>query len=382
MRATCPTESIGQHSVVNRTIIDPIMGSQAVPLPAPVPDKGILREQLATLQVRKVIFHDVPRKVKGQVQSPTLSEIECAIDPVKVALLKDKLVRVLASSAAYDLELNAQAESSIPKLVEELTTKESGSQNFVAASQAMAVALLEHQPGSASPGLLAVVSCVVGGRSGVALLKLEREEGAQLRMSDHHGKKTFEMAVLGDLVLTDGTKLFKSALFVRTGTDDVAAVACDGQRSYAWNDELAQFWIRFLGCRLREAPRITTKKFFEATLDYINEHVADDPELKNDLYDHIVSEMKTQKKTFSPKRFIEDYFPERHRDPFQVFLEGRHVPMKQFPVDISEIKSHLKRRSLETSTGVRITVPAEASGVVDVQKTHVVIADTVVSVGP
>ena len=147
-------------------------------------------------------------------------------------------------------------------------------------------------------------------------------------------------------------------------------------------DELAQFWIRFLGCKLREAPRITTKKFFEATLEYINQQVSDDPELKNDLYDHIVSEMKTQKKIFSPKKFIGDYIPEGHREPFRIFLEQQHIAVKQFNVDISEIKSHLKRRSLETAAGVRITVPAEASQVVDVQKTHVVIADTVVSVGP
>jgi hypothetical protein len=360
------------------------MSSKAALAEAPVPDKSIGPPQLATLQIRKVIFHDVPRKLKGKVQTPTLSEVECTIDPSKVGLLKEKLVRVLGSSASYELDLHPQPESSIPKLVQETLTVNLTSSRFVEVSQAMAVSLLEHQPGSASPGLLAVVSCLIGGRAGIALMKLEREEGAQLKLSDHDGKKTFEMDVLADLVLTDGTKLFKSALFVQIGpgTEDVRAVACDGQRSYTWTDELAQFWIRFLGCKLREAPRITTKKFFEATLEYINKQVADDPELKNDLYDHIVSEMKTQKKTFSPKKFIENYVPEGHREPFRVYLEGQHVTMKQFNVDISEIKSHLKRRSLETATGVRITVPAEASELVDVQKNHVVIADTVVSVGP
>lgn len=358
------------------------MSTTSASSPSPSGEKIIARDQLATIQIRRVIFHDVPRKVKGQDQSPTLSEVECAIDPTKVALLKDKLVRVLASSAAYDLEVNPQAESSIPKLVEQSTVDGLTGPKFVAASQAMAVALLEHQPGSASPGLLAVLSCQVGGRRGIALLKLEREEGAQLKLSDHDGKKTFEMDVLGDLVLTDGTKLFKSVLFARIGTDDFGAVACDGQRSYAWNDELAQFWIRFLGCKLREAPRITTKKFFEATLEYINKQVADDPELKNDLYDQVVAAMKTQKKTFAPRKFIEECIPADHREPFRLHLEERHVTMKQFTIDPSEIKSHLKRRSLETATGIRITVPAEANEVVDVQKTHVVIADTVVSVGP
>lgn len=354
------------------------MSSNAVPVSSPGAD--IPRAHLATLQIQRVIFHDIPRKVKGNDQAPTLSEVECTINPGKIALLKDKLIRVLSSSAAYDLERNPQAESSMPQLVESATAGGITPSEFVAASQAMAVALLEHQPGSASPGLLAVVSCTVGGLAGVALLKLEREEGAQLKLSDHGGKKTFEMDVLGDLVLTDGTKLFKSALFAHSG-GGFGIIACDGQRSYTWNDELAQFWIRFLGCKLREAPRITTKKFFDATLEYINT-VVTEPELKNDLYDCIISEMKSQKENFTPQKFIEDYIPQGHRDAFREHLVVRHVTLKQFPVDISEIKSHLKRRSLETSTGVRITVPPEADGVVDVQQNHVIIADTVVSVGP
>jgi hypothetical protein len=359
------------------------MSGKAAPAGASAPDKSIGQAQLATLQVRKLIFHDVPRKIKGTEQTPTLSEVECTIDPAKIGLLKDKLVRVLGSSAGYPLDVQPQPESSIPKLVQETLADGLTNACFVETSQAMAVALLEHQPGSASPGLLAVVSCMVDGYMGLALMKLEREEGAQLKLSDHDGKKTFEMDVLADLVLTDGTKLFKSALFARTGPgpEDVTVLGCDGQRSYTWSDELAQFWMRFLGCKVREAPRITTKKCFEATLDYINTQMTD-PELKNDLYDSILSEMKSQRKTFSPRRFIEDYVPDDHREPFRMFLAERHVTMKQFTMDISEIKSHLKRRSLETATGVRITVPPEADKVVDVQKDHIVIADTVVSVGP
>jgi 37-kD nucleoid-associated bacterial protein len=357
------------------------MSSKAAP--AATSGTDIPREQLATLHVKRVIFHDIPRRIKAQEQAPTLSEVECTINPSKVALLKDKLVRVLTSSAAYDLEISPDAQSSVPQLVETATGHGLTAAGFVSASQAMATALLEHQPGSASPGLLAVVSCTVGGGAGVALLKLEREEGAQLKLSDHGGKKTFEMDILGDLVLTDGTKLFKSALFARAAghEHEYGIIACDGQRSYTWTDELAQFWSRFLGCKLREAPRITTKKFFDATIQYINEAITE-PEAKNDLYDSIISEMKSQKKTFTPKTFIEDYVPEEHRDAFREYLLAEHVTLKQFPVDTTEIKSHLKRRSLQTATGVRITVPPEADEVVEVQTNHIVIADSVISVGP
>jgi hypothetical protein len=36
----------------------------------------ITADQLATLQVRRVIFHDIPKKVRGSEAGPTLSEIE------------------------------------------------------------------------------------------------------------------------------------------------------------------------------------------------------------------------------------------------------------------------------------------------------------------
>lgn len=349
------------------------------------PGKLIGPPQLATLQIRRVIFHDIPRKRPGQAQAPTLSEIECTIDRSKIELLKGKLVRVLGSSAAYELEFDPETKSPLPSLITDLVAVNLTSTRFVTPSQEMAAALLERQPGSASAGLLALVSCIVSGRHGIALMKLEREEGAQLKLSEHGGKKTFEMSVLDDLVLTDGTKLFKSALFVHSGPakEDVSVIACDGQRSYTWTDELAQFWMRFLGCRLREAPRITTKRFFDATLKYVNSEVDDgEPELKNDLYDHVVSQMKSQKAIFSPMKFIETYVPQQHRQPFRDFLQQQHVATKQFNLDTSEIKSHLKRRLLQTSAGVRITVPFEASDRVDVQKEQVIIADSVVSVGP
>jgi hypothetical protein len=106
---------------------------------------------------------------------------------------------------------------------------------------------------------------------------------------------------------------------------------------------------------------------------------------KNDLYDHIISEMKTQKKIFSlPRSFIEDYMPAAHREPYRVFPEDQHVATKQFNVDISEIKSHLKRRSLQTATGVRInSAPRSERGGVMCKETHVVYrGPSVVSVGP
>jgi hypothetical protein len=80
-------------------------------------------------------------------------------------------------------------------------------------------------------------------------MKLEREEGAQLELTSHKGKKAFDMSVLDNLVLTDGTRLFKSAFFLRIGKadDDFRSVVCDSQLHVTASSEMARFWLRFFG---------------------------------------------------------------------------------------------------------------------------------------
>jgi len=108
--------------------------------------------------------------------------------------------------------------------------------------------------------------------------------------------------------------------------------------------------------------------------------VITDPEVKNDIYDHILSELKSQKQMFAPKKFIDDYVPKKQQDRFRTFLADHKVGLNQFHVDISEIKRHLKKRSFETLTGVRVTVPPEST-VVEVKADRIIIDDMVVNVG-
>jgi hypothetical protein len=62
--------------------------------------------------------------------------------------------------------------------------------------------LFEQQGGSSSSGVLSIMDTTVSGKRGLVVLKLEREEGAQLELSSKKGKRTFEMSVLDNLVLT------------------------------------------------------------------------------------------------------------------------------------------------------------------------------------
>ena len=342
----------------------------------------VTADQLATLQVRRVIFHDIPKKIRGSEAAPTLSEIETEIAPAQANHLKRRIIRALGSKSAFDLEFKPDTNSPIPALVKDYVTSRRHATQFVEVSQKLAQALLEYQTGAMSAGLLAVMDCAVGGVAAIAVLKLEREEGAQLEQGVRDGRRTYEMSVLENLVLTDGTRLFKSSLFVKSGggPDNFDVIACDDQRSFGSTDELAQFWMRFLGCVLKEEPRVTTKKFFDITVRYVNDIVTD-PIEKNTIYEHVVSELKSQKRHFSPKRFIEDYLPPEHQQPFADFLVEHRVAMTQFTVDVSAVERTLRRRSYHTSKGVTVTVPADAPTIVEVEVERIVVNDAVTRVG-
>jgi len=338
----------------------------------------ITADDIATLQITRVIFHDVPQRVRDGEQGPMLSEIESAIDAKKVRHLRDRLKRAFGSPRAYEIQFDATSASPVPGAIRVGTSRMLTSEEFVSASQAIARYLFEQQNRVTSPGLLAIMDCVVQSQQSLSILKLEREEGEQLELSERNGKRTFDWEILTNLVLTDGTRFFKSALFHRTGDgpDDFSALACDDQLRPEADEQMAQFWKRFLGCRVVEDARITTQKFFNASLAYISD-VITDPVLKASVYEHVLSELKSNKKHFSPKTFIENYVPEEHQRPFKAFLEERKVTLRQFQVDTSEIAGKLRRKSFVTTKGAVVTVPVDASDIVSVQKHRIIVSDTV-----
>ena len=245
----------------------------------------------------------------------------------------------------------------------------------------MAKDLFEKQVSMVSPGLLCVIEVAAGGLAGLVLMKLERHEGAQLTLGSTNGKKTFSMSVIEDLVLTDSTRLFKAAMFLRTGPDDFdfIATACDSQQNVGSSDDLAKFWLKFLGCTFIAEPRVTTQRFFDASVTFINDFITDGV-IKNDMYSSLHSELKSKKTTFSPRAFIEEYVPDEYRKPFREHMETHKVTLASFQKDTSDISNRLRRRSLETKNNVMVSVPEDLSELVTVSDDQIVVHDTVIRV--
>jgi len=333
-----------------------------------------------TLLIGRVIFHDVPRNPRHAHTEPVLSEAPSPLDPPRVQHLKAGAIRTLQSKHAYPIKLDEQSGSPLPALIRQFLSTRRTEAGFIDASVAMARYLHGQQTGASSDGLLTIMECVSDGRPCMIVLKLEREAGAQLNQANIGGKRTFTMDVMQNLVLTDGTRLFKSAMFVLLADGNLDGISCDDQRSQGFGDAMAQFWRRFLGAEYLHDPRIQTQDFFNATMEFVNYKI-EDPAQKADLYDHLLSELKSEKKNFSPKAFIDDYVPADLKDDFEEHLAEKDIPLRQFKVNTTNIINRLKRRLFRTSRGATITVPENEEVTVRFEPERVVVEDFVVTVG-
>ncbi|HVS80950.1 MAG TPA: nucleoid-associated protein [Pyrinomonadaceae bacterium] len=302
------------------------------------------------------------------------------IDAVRRGHLRAKLVQVLGSKHAYPITFDPKTASPVPGQVRSFTLTNTTKEGFVGMSQKLALYLFELQHGAISSGLLCAMDVAASSLAGIVLMKLEREEGAQLQLTDHGGKKAFDMSVLDDLILTQGTRLFKTALFLRTGReeDDFRSSACDSQTRVTSSDDMARFWLRFLGSGFTVEPRIATQRFYNSALRFINQ-VVTDPIQKDELYEHLQSQMKAATRTFSPRSFIENYVPEDYHVGLSEHLKTENA-LSSFTKDVSDIGSRLRTSAYLTAHGVRVSVPAENSDMVDVSKDQIIVNDSLLSV--
>jgi len=341
----------------------------------------ITNDDLATTVIKHVIFHDVPQRLRGTEVKPLLSDVETEVDAIQKAHLKTKLTRVLNSTKAYPIRFLPATASPVPVEVRHLTKSVYKADLFIEGSRKLANYLFEQHNGAISPGLLCVMDAIASSKPCLILMKLERERGAQLELSGAPGHQTFEMSVLNDLVLTDGTRLFKTAMFIRVGDgdDDFLASACDDQYNVLSADDLAKFWMTFLGCGFLLEPRVATQRFFESALLFINTTVTE-PTVKSDIYDHLQSQLKSHAKNFAPKTFIQEFVPKEYQNQFRDHLVENNVSLTPFKKDLEDIESRLQRCAYQTTKGGMISVPAEIAEIVVIREKDILVKDTVAKV--
>lgn len=310
---------------------------------------------LGTFFVDSIIVHDVPRRAADGSGDPIVfSEVPSTVDQGLRNFFRERITRSLGRHA-FEVERDPNISSPVPHLVVDLIADPD---RIVDASQDIARHLHSSQTGINPPGLVVVCRGTVDGQSCCAILKLEREDAIRVEQAQVDGHRTFNVAYLRDLMLGHNTRVFKASLFV-AGADGVDALdgrVSDDQSSItdAGGGVAGFFLQRFLGCRLKEAPEVATRKFFETTQEWIAG--LDDP-VKQGRYEvALIAQMNHQSRYVTPRSFAESNFDQADRRAYREHLQAADAPGTRFAKDTRLIDSKIKQMSIRFETSsVRVS---------------------------
>lgn len=311
--------------------------------------------ELGTLQVEALIVHEVPARFvsKKDGSEPRYSNATTPMDDSLRRFIGDRLKTTLG---ARGLEVQLGYEGSVspvPALITGLLAEAPADgrswaeDHLVEASQAIAEHLFMSQKGSSPAGLLAAVGGLIDGQPAIAVMKLEKEQGARFELEEIDGKRRFTLEQVRQLVFTDGTKVFKASIFRKSEPEaaDVVGLVSDEQLSKSGRRDVADFFLNtFLGCKLSDEPDITTKEVFYATEEFINSKVGD-PVQMSAYQGALLSSMNSNLPQFNPRTFARDHLAPNHQGEYVRFLTERGLPDHTFKKDIARIEKQVKQMS-------------------------------------
>jgi len=310
---------------------------------------------LRTFAVSSVIIHDIPIRRPGHpIPDLVLSDL---VSPLTSELRNFFAERIIHSLArGFDVIFDETSSSPVPELVTNALS--SPPPDFVQTSRAMALHLFNIQSGVNSPGLLTVVDGHIDEKACLVILKLEREQGLRIQQERNtEGERTFTLEHLRELMLTEGTRIFKAALFQNDGDDNVeiAGLVSDQQRGYLPQVEVANFFLtNFLGCALTEVASIATKKFFQTAQVYINDNIEDVSEKKKTEI-ALLTEMNSNNTQVDPRVFARNYLSVQHQAKFIEHLGREGVLIAPFDKDVELIANQIRSMVMEFNNGLSVS---------------------------
>jgi hypothetical protein len=314
---------------------------------------------LGMIHVDRLIVHEIPRRYVRSAPSdgPVLSDVESPLEDDVRNFFQERLVSTLSN--AYEVEFDPASGSAIPALVKNLVSRQPP--DFVKASHDLANTLHASQAGVNPAGLLTLMGISLGKRSGIAIVKLEKEEGARVERSEVGGLATFNVSHLRDLMLTRKTKVFKVGLFIPgDGAGDIESLVSDTQKGAG--TAVAFFFLsEFLGCKLKEVPEVTTKRFFEVTQRIINDEV-ESPETKARYEIGLIAELQNSHGSVRPAAFAASTFDVDDRGRYLEALTAEGLAAGTFAKDIRLIEPTLRRIQWKFENGISVLAAPDLVG--------------------
>ena len=315
---------------------------------------------LGTFFVDQIVVHDVPRNNTSTTPAEIIySDAASPLTPELRNFFKEKTTQSLGRHG-YAVEHDPEQKSPVPELIEAVMSDPS---ELIPSSRKIARHLYDSQPAVSNPGLLVALLGRAENATCLGILKLEREDAIRVEETTlPSGDKTFSVAHLRDLMLGKHTRLFKASAFRMPGADSSSldGVVSDDQRGYNPTTEVATFFLaRFLGVKLRTAPDVATKSFFEATQGWIEAQV-EEPEKKARYEIALLGEMNRQAHTISPNSFATDNLDVNDRQSYRDHLKAVDAPTASNEKHIKLVSAKVKRLSMRfAESKLKLSGPPE-----------------------
>lgn len=312
-------------------------------------------------------MHQVPNGRGAQDDDSELEYSEAPIDlTAEDSAFIQRRLRHSLSKYARPVVADEGVASEVPGMVRDLLVS---SDSLIEHSRMIARSLYFKQKWSSPGGLVMTVVGEHAGARCVVIAKMEHQEGMRVEQTKNsEGRRTYKAEHLRDLILGDGTRVFKLGLFTASDQDLLDGHVVDDQQGFGG---VANYFIEFLGCQFRQKPDVVTEKFFKTAQTFISNRSQDDPE-KNATYEiALLAEMQSSSNAIQPEQFAVDHLEENDQELFLQSLRDAGVPTNSFRKDTSLVKGKIRRMRISTDRGADVYVPPDmhADGSVAIKET-------------
>ncbi|WP_422491185.1 nucleoid-associated protein [Endozoicomonas sp. ALE010] len=324
---------------------------------------------IINLQIQRIIIHQIhQRDDDGNKVTPSRSTEFIRFDNEAMETFKLRFINAIGSdSKAVPMSIVNQESTDLPPLINRIS--DSNDDDYIRLSYDVANKLADAQQRRNLPGGIVVVFSGTYGatpKNFVGIMKAEIHSAYEKRVN----KLTQEITLqyIEEALLTPATKLYKTGAFFQKNSnsesDDLNSkwevLVSDSQISQTEGKAAAHyFYSSFLGCGYPETSARTTKQFYEATCDFLNDMDVSE-EKRNDLHNALVSYLKHENSdVVNPSEFSSRYFDVETRDSYSEFLEDKEIPTTAFTKDVEHISGKLKTRKLSFSKNVKLIAPSQ-----------------------
>ena len=302
--------------------------------------------------VGSTMVHYVPTPRDGEGLEPLLTSSAIDLDVELTSYFASKITNRLAHKS-LEVIADPDRDQTATNALGEILSDDA---RLVPESQVLARRLWAVQDKTNSSGLLAVLGGRLGGRSCVAVLKLERQRGISFEIDPSSG--TVDLELLRNLTLTDKTKVYKTALFF-AADGDLSGYVADDQRTSARGAQVAGFFLgRFLGCKPKQPAAELTYKFVKVLNEAINA-VVESPERRGRYQVAVLATMQDNATDIRPRDFVERHLDVQDQPQVLARLAGAGFSAGMtFQKDTSRVK--VDEFKINFSSGMVLVGPPHA----------------------